>query len=73
MHQRLRPHAPRAQLGAAGHDAAAVWAAVQRVVALSLAAMQPPVAHSYTTAFVTGGPAAVRSGAARRPSAWPWA
>ena len=47
-----------AQLGAAGHDAAAVWGAVQRVVALSLAAMQPPIAHSYTTAFVTGGPAA---------------
>ena len=36
----------------------AVWAAVQRVLALSLAAMQPPIAHSYTTAFVTGGPAA---------------
>ena len=57
-----------AQLGEAGHDAAAVWGAVQRVVALSLAAMQPPIAHSYTTAFVTGGPAALRlPGRCRRP------
>ena len=56
-----------AQLGAAGHDAAAVWGAVQRVVALSLAAMQPPIAHSYTTAFVTGGPAARPAARPRAP------
>ena len=56
-----------AQLGAAGHDAATVWGAVQRVVALSLAAMQPPIAHSYTTAFVTGGPAARPAARPRAP------
>ena len=37
-----------------GHDAAAVWAAVRRVAALALAAMQPVVAHTYASAFPRG-------------------
>ena len=54
-----------------GHDAAAVQARVRRVVALTLAAMQPIVAHNYANAFTTGVPSNAPSRRASRENLGP--
>ena len=59
-----------AQLAEGGADISALWASITRLVALTLVAMQPTVAHAYSTAFSVGF-APRRSKppvAARRPS-----
>ena len=39
------------RLRADGADVPALWAAIQRLVGLTLVAMQPTIAHSYSTTF----------------------
>ena len=42
-------------LAARGCDVDALWRSIEHLVALTLAAMQPCVAHQYATAFAVGG------------------
>jgi hypothetical protein len=43
-----------ARLSADGCDTDALWAAIHRLVALTLVSVQPAIAHAYTTAFYAG-------------------
>ena len=62
-----------AKLASDGADVDALWVSIHELVALTLAAMQPTVAHAYSNAFAVGGfaprrsKAAAAAPAARRP------
>ena len=71
MTNKVTLHQLWARLEAAGHDAAAVRARVQRVVALTLAAMQPVAAQRFENARLRRAAAARQHRLLRRHSLAP--